>query len=165
MIVAVAVAAVIGHRGRFRRARLAPPAVEHLVDQASLLELAVGAGMSLHASLRWSQPHLHPVLGRETGTVLRGAAIGGLADGLRSATGPSAGLFRVLARSVETGAAIESTIVAFREQLEATAAAEAAKRLQRLPVKLVVPLALLMLPGLILMAAVPALIDALSRFG
>ena len=166
MMAALAVAAgVVRVRRRHRHRRPSRPGVGHLVDQASLLELAVRGGMTLHAALRWCRAQLHPALGDEIEAVLRAATITGLSEALHTASGPSADLFRALARAVETGAALEATIAAVRERLEADAAADLAARMQRLPVKLVVPLALLMLPGLVLMLAVPALIDALSRFG
>lgn len=134
-----------------------------LVDQATLIGLGVASGMNLYAALEWSRRYIHPILAAETQQVLRIARLRGLGDGLRSADGTGATLFRGLARSVDSGAAVGHTIAAHREGLEADHVAEFEARLQRLPIKLLFPLALLMLPGLVVMTAAPALLDVIDR--
>ena len=74
-------------------------------------------------------------------------------------------LLAPLARPAETGAALGPVLHKLIDDLEAEQLAAIEARLQRLPVKLVIPLALLMLPGLLLMIVAPALLDVLGRFG
>ncbi len=150
--------------GRGRSARDSLPTVEDLVDQTTLLALALQGGMSLHSALAWSRGYVHSQLRRETEAVLRAAYRSGLAAALAKSEGESAPLFRLLARSATTGAAASFIVESYGEGLEADANAAFEARLQRLPVKLVAPLALLMLPGLVVMIAGPALVEVLSQF-
>ena len=130
----------------------------------TLVSLGLDAGMTPAAAIGWARPYTHPALATVVTAVTRRAHLDGLATGLRSAVGPGSGLFGVLARAVETGAALAPVLDAYQERLEADARARSEARLRRLPVKLVFPLALLMLPGLVLMVTGPALIDVFGRF-
>lgn len=167
MIAALVLAAVLLAGPRAPRPPLSQPSPNAVAvaDLSALLGLAVDGGMSLHESLRWSADFADASLRSELRLVLRKASHLGLARALRDAGGPAASLLRSLARPFDTGAAVAPVLVGLRERLEAEHLADVEARLQRLPVKLVLPLALLMLPGLLLMIVAPALIDALGRFG
>lgn len=145
-------------------ARSSPLQVGDVINYASLLGLAIGGGMNLSSAIVWAGPYLHPSLAIESAVVHRQAQLHGLAAGCRLAEGAVGPLFHALARSVDTGAPVDPTIASFRTRLEAEQVAAAEEAAQRLPIKLVFPLALLMLPGLVLMIAAPALIDVLTRF-
>ncbi len=166
MIAAVGVAALLLTLPSWRRwpRRIRRAGGDEVLELAMLVALGIDAGLNLSSSLTWVRPHVHPELGAQLGSVLRAARLTGLATQLRAAPGPAAKLLAQVGRAVETGAALGPTLDSFVEQLTAQQRAEAAARMQRLPVKLLFPLALLMLPGLVLMLAGPALIEVLGRF-
>lgn len=146
-----------------RRRRRARPAAGDLIVLATLVSLGLDAGMTPGAAIVWARPYLHPALASGVTAVTRRAHLDGLAVALRASVGFGSDLFSSLARAVETGAALAPVLDAYQEGLAADVRAQAAARLRRLPVKLVFPLALLMLPGLVLMVSGPALIDVLGR--
>jgi len=160
---ALAIALLVGRAPRLP-VRPAGPTAEDIGELATLVAMCLDAGMTPAAAIGWTQPFVHSQLAAEAATLARRARLDGLATGLREARGSAAGLFSSLARAVETGAAVRPVLDAFRERLEADSRAEAEARLQRLPIKLVFPLALLMLPGLVLMVSGPALIEVFGRF-
>lgn len=155
--------AVIPFRRIWRCPRAARPAAGDLIVLATLVSLGLDAGMTPGAAIAWARPYLHPALAGGVTAVTRRAQLDGLAIGLRSAVGFGSDLFASLARAVETGAALAPVLDAYQQGLSADVRAEAEARLRRLPVKLVFPLALLMLPGLVLMVSGPALIDVFGR--
>jgi hypothetical protein len=162
-LVAAAMILVAGSpRLRFRRRRSQPGAGD-LIVLATLVSLGLDAGMTPGAAMAWARPYLHPALADGVAAVSRRAHLEGLAVGLRSAGGFGSDLFASLARAVETGAALAPVLDNHQAGLAAEARAQAEARVRRLPVKLVFPLALLMLPGLVLMVSGPALIDVFGR--
>ena len=170
MIIALAVAALVVAMGSrrprrivSRKVRRKPPAVGDLIVLVTLVSLGLDAGMTPASAIAWARPHVHPDLAVAVAAVTRRARLDGLATGLRSAVGSGSDLFASLARAVETGAALAPVLDAHQDRLHADAHAAAEARLRRLPVKLVFPLALLMLPGLVLMVSGPALIDVFGR--
>jgi hypothetical protein len=167
MIAALVLATLILVTGspRLRRRRSNPkPAAGDLIVLITLVSLGLDAGMTPAAAIGWARPYVHSELAVGVTAVTRRAHLEGLATGLRSAVGFGSDLFAALARAVETGAALAPVLDGYQERLEADAQATAEARLRRLPVKLVFPLALLMLPGLVLMLSGPALIDVFGRF-
>ena len=165
MRIALLLAAALASPVRFRRRRSLQVPTTAVADLCALLGLAVDGGMGLKAAMRWAVDFADPSLRPGLIAVLRNAAGVGMATALRSGEGPAAELLLALARPVETGARIGPVLEGLRDRLEAEHSAAVEERLQQLPVKLLLPLALLMLPGLVLMIVAPALIDALSRLG
>ena len=165
MIASLALAALIGKwRRRLRALRVTSPSTADVEAVATLMVLGLDAGMTAATALAWTRPLAHPVLAAEVAQVIRRASLEGLSSGLRSTSGHLAGLLGSIALAVETGASLSPVLEAHRDQLAADTKAVADARLRRLPIKLAFPLALLMLPGLVLIVAVPALIEALGRF-
>jgi len=163
MTMALALAGIVMFVRPSRRSQVAAPKSREVVLVAELVGLGLGAGMNLQHSLAWASHFGHPALRRSIRSLVRRARLSGLAVEMGRNDGPLADLFGLLARAVETGAALGSTVDGFVDQMTSQARAAAAARAQRLPVKLLFPLALLMLPGLMLMVAGPALIDVFSR--
>ncbi|MCP3973348.1 MAG: type II secretion system F family protein [bacterium] len=165
MIVALAAAVVLlTWRRPALLERRHQPATGDVESVATLIVLGLDAGMNVSTALSWARRYAHPALAAELAAVDRRARLHGLSSGMRSTSGPLEGLLRSIALAVETGASLSPVLEAHRDQLAADSKAVAAARLRRLPIKLVFPLALLMLPGLVLMVAAPALIEALGRF-
>lgn len=165
MTVAVIVAiAATSLRGR-KAARARPPAPDAIADLAEILAIGAGGGMSLHFALDWALPHMDAALRIEVERILRRASLIGLRAAMAESGGECGDLMRSLARASDSGAAVVPSLEAFRVARVAHDDAVHEERLQRLPVKLTLPLALLMLPGLMLMIVAPALIEAVGRFG
>lgn len=163
MTIALALAGIVLFVRPRRRSQVAAPRSRDVVLLAELVGLGLGAGMNLRHSLAWATHFGHPALQHSIRSLLRCSRLSGLAAEMRRSDGSLAELFGLLARAVETGAALGPIVDAFVDQMTAQARADAAARAQRLPVKLLFPLALLMLPGLMLMVAGPALVDVFSR--
>jgi tight adherence protein C len=143
--------------------RAVPPQHADIVQVAELVGLGLTSGMNVPGALAWAASYGHAELRHEIRHVLRQARLHGLAAEMRRAEGRLGGLLGLLARAFETGAALGPTLDGYIEELTSQARADAAARAQRLPVKLLFPLALLMLPGLVLIVAGPALIDVFTR--
>ena len=85
------------------------------------------------------------------------ATISGLTEAVLVVTGEMRGVLAQLARAQRSGAALGDTV---RSMIEADIAAEKARRVARsrsLPVRLMIPLTLLLLPGLVLLLYAPSM--------
>jgi len=156
-------------RIQWRRARSArgeeQRADADLALLADLLVLGLTAGLSLRAAMDAAAPHVHPELGDDLAEVSGSIDRRGMAVGLTSIRGRLEGLARIAAGAAATGAPLDSALTAFaagRRHEEHTARMEAARRL---PVRLLLPLALLILPGFVVLAVGPALLEGLARLG
>ncbi|MBT8201735.1 MAG: hypothetical protein HKN74_01305 [Acidimicrobiia bacterium] len=166
------VAALVGAAGggalvvrrRLRARRLeAEAAAADVVTLAELTGLALSAGLSLTAALSRAADSVHPDLAGEVRGVLRSAVRGGLEAALSSGAGRGRRFYLMVARAATTGAPLVPAIDAFVR--DATAAQRAARleAARRLPVKLMIPLAFLILPGFVLLTVGPAVLAALER--
>jgi hypothetical protein len=138
-------------------------AADDVVLLADLTALGVGAGLGLTEALRSSARWVSPQLAAELGRVLRAVRRGGTAALLDVAAGGAAPLYRAIAAAASSGAPLVGVVEAFaaeRRHAEHSARVEAARRL---PVRLLLPLALLILPGFVVLAVGPALLDSLAR--
>jgi len=122
--------------------------------------ISVSAGMSPAGALALAAEQVHPLLAAEIQTVLGEAQRQGLAAALGAANGRAERLFLLLARAQLTGASTAGTLAAFveeRREAERTGSLEAARKL---PVKLTIPLALLILPGFVVLTVGPSVLVA-----
>jgi hypothetical protein len=95
---------------------------------------------------------------RELELVSRIATISGLSDAVLATDGEMRAVLSQLARAQRSGAALADTV---RSMIEADIAAERARRVARartLPVRLMIPITLLVLPGLVLLFYAPSLL-------
>jgi len=72
-------------------------------------------------------------------------------------------MFRLSRRSADTGAPLASGLRSLSRAERAQDTAERMEELERLPVKLLFPLAFLILPGFLLVAVAPALVSGISK--
>jgi hypothetical protein len=164
----LAIAGVAAHRWvrRRRRIRSERDMVERDVSLlGELVLLALTAGLPFVASLAAAAEHLSAPLRREIVAIVRYASVSGADVALAGAGGPAAGLFGAVAGATSSGASVVDAVAGFvdeRRQATHTARLGAARRL---PVRLMVPLALLMLPGFVLLTVAPAMVGAIERFG
>jgi hypothetical protein len=148
------------------------------------IAICMYAGLQLRHRLRKPPTHIRPVLivllielrsGRsvlgalqtvatafpaQPGLTLaaRVATISGLSQAALVLTGEMKGVLSHLARAQKSGAALGDTV---RSMIEADIAAEKARRIARsrsLPVRLMLPITLLLLPGLVLLLYAPSML-------
>ncbi|GMQ86616.1 MAG: hypothetical protein BMS9Abin07_2202 [Acidimicrobiia bacterium] len=123
---------------------------------AELTALGLSAGLSFSASLEAAAHHVSES-GRDQ--VLRALR---MPEG-RGETGPASGLFALADRALVTGAPLMASVDGYALSLRRDRRAAAIQRVRRLPVKLLFPLALLILPGFLLLTIGPALLAGLER--
>jgi Flp pilus assembly protein TadB len=92
----------------------------------------------------------------------RVASVRGVAAAIAQCQGPVRSLLAQLARAQRSGAPVADVV---RSLLESDIAAERARRMEKarsLPVRLMVPIALMVLPGLVLLIYAPSLLRTLA---
>lgn len=95
----------------------------------------------LHRAVRWLDAGLSPTID----------------DGLLASA------FDAAQRSSATGASLSTTLAGIAQRARQDDAASVQERLEKLPVKLLFPMAFLILPGFILVAVVPTIVSGLSQ--
>jgi len=135
-----------------RRPRRSPPSDP--VGVAARLLVLVGAGLPLVAALE-TAAGFDP----EVAEVVRRSRRLGAPGALAGAGGPLSPLLRRLADAASSGSPLEPTIRAFMDGERRRRHTRAVERARRLPVRLMIPMTLLVLPGFVVMVYGPALID------
>ncbi|GMQ99089.1 MAG: hypothetical protein BMS9Abin17_1639 [Acidimicrobiia bacterium] len=79
--------------------------------------------------------------------------------------GPVSAMFSSAERSSDSGAPISVALADLARHGREDLATQEQERLEKLPVKLLFPLAFLILPGFVLVAVVPAVVSGLSKLG
>jgi len=136
------------------------PDVLLLADQ---VVLGLRAGLTLEGALREAHSDLAPAMGGEVAALLRAARHSGLGPALAGASGRGERLFRITADAVQTGASLAPAVEALSDELRHEDHARRLAAARRLPVRLLLPLALLILPGFVLVVVGPALLGSLAR--
>ncbi len=160
----LATAAWAGRRRLAARRAAGEGATADVAVLAEMVGLGLSAGLSLTQALMAARPHVHPDLEREVDGVLRRAARGGLGHALAAANGYGRGLYVVTARAVVTGAPLAAAVDSFVREAVAEQRSARLEAARRLPVRLMLPLALLILPGFVLLTVGPTVLTALERF-
>ncbi len=145
---------------RNRSSRSAEPRPDHL---GQVLFVALSAGLPVAAALEFAAGEVGPVEAGEIRSVLRAARHQSLAVALSGADGATGRLFAVLAAAQTTGASSIRAVAAFVDEDRRVRRARAAEAAQRLPVKLTVPLALLILPGFVLLTFGPTVVATVQK--
>jgi ABC-type transporter Mla subunit MlaD len=99
---------------------------------------------------------------RELSLAARLATVQGLTAAVEECRGEIKGLVAQLARAQRSGSAVADTV---RSLLDADIAAERTRRMERarsLPVSLIIPITLLVLPGMVLLLYAPSLLRLFS---
>lgn len=152
----------VGVLGRRRRRASAQPA-SGLQVLAGTLVVGAAAGLSLQTSLKGACGVVDSQQRSQIERVLRDSHQMGLGAALAAAEGSAAPLFGRLARAQVTGAPLIATVAAFAAEDRAHRRARGVEAARRLPVKLTIPLALLVLPGFLLLTAAPAAVGSIQR--
>jgi tight adherence protein C len=125
---------------------------------AELTALGLSAGLGFPAAVRAAADRLPDEL---AAVVRRRLRSGRPNDGADFAEG----LFALAGRAEVTGAPLLPSIDGYARSLRRDARAAAVERARRLPMKLLFPLALLILPGFLLLTVAPAFLAGIDRLG
>ena len=164
----LAAAALVWGRPLVRRLSAKRRQVTEVDEQvellAELLALGLSSGWGFSQALRWAAERLDDPVRDEVEAMVRRMHHEG-ATALDGAEGHAADLYRLVARAQATGAPLIAAVAGFAADRMATRRQRTLTAARRLPVVLVFPLALLILPGFVLVTVAPALLGALERIG
>ena len=144
-----------------RRVRATKPA--DLAALAELTALGLVAGLPFRAALRAAGRHAPPALSHEVRRVDRAANLRGAAVAYAQAGGQLEPLMRLAARAMATGAPLAAAVTAYAAQIRNDERTRAVADARRLAVRLLFPLALLILPGFIVLIVGPVTLQSLAR--
>lgn len=130
---------------------------------AGMLVIGLTAGLPLAPALELAAAEVDPWLAAEVRGMLRRGRRLGLATALAEGGGRARRLYLRLARAQLTGAAMSGAVASFVDEERGAARARAMEIARRLPVRLVIPLTLLILPGFVLLTVGPSVLTTLSR--
>jgi tight adherence protein C len=128
-----------------------------------VLYIALSAGLPVAAALEFAAREIDPGEAVQVHSALRNARNQGLAAALTGVEGKAESLFGVLARAQLTGSSAIKAVASFVDEERKNRRARAAEAAQRLPVKLTVPLALLILPGFVLLTVGPTVVSMFQQ--
>jgi tight adherence protein C len=125
-----------------------------------LVSLGTTAGLPFHAAVSLASAELDGALAEDLDRAVS-RTNAGLDHALED--GPFARAFDTAQRSASTGARLGDSLVELAREVRADEAAAEREKIERLPVKLLFPLAFLILPGFILVAVVPSIVSGISQ--
>jgi len=135
---------------------------EDLTLLAELTALGLSAGHTFPVALETAAERV-PRVGDEVRAIAREARRHGFALALNRAAAGAPGLYRIAARASLTGAPLLPAVHAHLDDLRGAERLRRLERVRTLPTKMLFPLALLILPGFIVLTVAPALLGALDR--
>lgn len=164
---AVGSALVARHRWmRASRASAGRSADEDEVTMlADLVALSLAAGLSIHGSFAAARPYLQGGVAAAVDDLLAAMDRHGAAPALVDTDGLLGELAQVVAGAAASGAPLAGAVRAYASTRRQVAHAARLVAARRLPVRLLIPLALLILPGFVVLAVGPAVLQALARLG
>ncbi len=125
--------------------------------------VAVSAGLSVTAAFSVASVGLSKVIEDEIRALIRAARRDGMALALAEAPGRCGKFFGLLARAQSTGASVADAIAGYVDEQRESHRLEVTEAARRLPVKLTVPLALLILPGFVVLTVGPSVLESARR--
>lgn len=125
-----------------------------------LVALATTAGLPFHAAVSLASREIGGSLAHDLDRAVS-RVNSGLDHGLED--GVFARAFDAAQRSSASGARLGDSLVDLAKEARAVEAAAERERIERLPVKLLFPLAFLILPGFVLVAVVPSILSGISQ--
>lgn len=151
-------AEMVGELLERRSASRSRPAVSDRLLLADLTALGLSAGLSFPAALSAGADHVSDATAHQVRRALR--------SGQRiDDEGDAKELFALADRALVTGAPLLASIDGYALSLRRDERAAAVEQARRLPVKLLFPLALLILPGFLLLTVAPAFLAGIDRLG
>ena len=131
---------------------------------AELTALGLSAGMPFPIALSTASEHVSDDLGASARAALRSRVVGGHGHAAAGAESVG-GLFRVVGTAELSGAPLLPAVTGYVDRLRAEERSQRLAAVRRLPVKLLFPLALLILPGFLLLTVAPAVLSGVRRLG
>lgn len=163
-ILGIGVTAAVVLVGRWRavaaKKRVATRRTHDVLIALDLVSLATTAGLPFHVAVSLASREIGGVLGDDLVRAVT-RVNSGLDHTLEA--GPFARAFDAAQRSSVSGARLGDTLVDLAKEVRADEAAAERERIERLPVKLLFPLAFLILPGFVLVAVVPSIVSGISQ--
>jgi len=141
-----------------RRSRSSDPVDDEAV-LAELTSLGLSAGLTFSAAANAAAT---AVPGEASSQLRRVLRVGGGTDGN---TADDGGLMTVVRRALTTGAPLQPAVSGYATTLRNEDRSRELNAARRLPVKLLFPLALLILPGFLILTIGPAVLGSLERLG
>jgi len=163
VVVGATATGLVGLRRVARARRRQRAATGDVLLLCELTALGLTAGLPFVAALEAAVAHIDSPLAGEVGDVLRRIHHRGAAVVLETADGHARPLYRVAGRAALTGAPVLDGVLALADNLRADERSRNLAVARRLPVMMLLPLALLILPGFLLLTVVPALLEAVAR--
>jgi tight adherence protein C len=163
IVVGSAAVALSALRRRRLRGTASDDAESAVLLLADVLALGLSSGLPPLGALREAAVEVPLSLRVEVEMLLRRTSTMGASSALATWEGSGERLFRLMARASLTGAPLLETVEAFAREVRHEAHARAQAAARRLPVKLLVPLAFLILPGFVVLVVGPALVGSLAR--
>lgn len=145
------------------RRRLDRRAEQDVAVFARGLFVAVSAGLSLTAALAVAAEGLSVAVTDEVVGLVRASRMDGMALALAEADGRCSRLFGLLARAHTTGASVADAVAGYVEERRESHRLKVTEAARRLPIKLTVPLALLILPGFVVLTVGPSVLESARR--
>lgn len=130
---------------------------------ARLVLIGMSSGLSLHGVLVSAAGELRGGVAAQTSRVIQHARSNGLGPALAGTSGPASGLFGLMAGSVSSGASVVPVVTAFLHEHAAERRNSRLEQARKLPIKLTVPLTLLILPGCVLLFVGPSFVRGISE--
>ncbi len=162
-VVSSAAVAFLAFRRRRLRSTASNDEESAVLMLADVLALGLSSGLPPLGALREAAVEVPLPLRVEVELLLRRTSTMGASSALATWEGSGERLFRLMARASLTGAPLLGTVEAFAREVRHEAHARAQASARRLPVKLLVPLAFLILPGFVVLVVGPALVGSLAR--
>lgn len=153
----------VGRSLRHRKRDPGAPSERDVDDLAALLVIGLSASLTLAGALEASARQLTGSIETEIHDLLRRAHVRGLASALAETEGPLAALASQLARAQLTGAPMVDAVAAFLQTRRGVVRAALMESARTLPVRLVVPVTLLLLPGFVVLLMGPFVVDQISH--
>jgi hypothetical protein len=146
-----------------KRTRLRRQEKDACFEATELVALGLAGGLSIGAAHELALAHVAPAGGAALSALVHEIQTGGTRVALLDDKGPMSHGSRVLAAAVDSGAAALPALSAFLETEAHRRHSERVEAIRRLPVRLLLPLTLLVLPGFVLMTVGPTVIESLAR--
>lgn len=137
-------------------------ALSELGVLARVLLMGVSSGQSLHGALVTANREVVGGVGDHVSSVLKQFRTSGMAAALVSVAGPATPLFVQLAGASASGGPSSPVIASFLHEHLATAKAHRLAEMRKLPIKLTIPLTLLILPGCVLLFVGPSFVRGVA---
>ncbi len=128
-----------------------------------LTAIALTGGLGLQPALAIAACHVGGDVEEEIEGLLRRGRIVGIATAMAAAEGAGSRLYRIIGRAARSGSPLREPIARLADDIESELETDELARVRRLPITMLFPLTMLILPGFMLLAIAPSILDAFDR--